>query len=580
VHRMHHLFVIGLLLTLPSCGRQDEARELRRREAQAYELEEQVDAVDKAMPFLPMLLRLDRGPIMRDFVNQVNSWAISQPEVSPWSKSKLLEKLPPELVATDFCKRLDRIEFAELESEYLAQCKLMKDVGRWVLERPYRDSLFAPWLAEKMAMLPESDAILLEQTMKLFDWTVRNVALEGSAKDIEALIRDPGFPISDLGSGYRALPWQSMIFGRGDALQKSRVFTQLLFQQGISSVILSLPDTSPGSSEKDRLLWCIGVPIADEIYLFEMRLGIPLPLADQAAVATLREARSNPAVLRRAKLPGRFDYPVSADDLKNVVALLDIEPFAIGQAMKALEGRLAGEARMKLSIDADKIAEDIRSIEPTLETELWNLPWLSQLYNRNLRDRIGDLSPFSLKYMAEFGAYLNESIVQQARMAHFQGNFETTVDAIGAPRRYMTIRIDEATLAKLAHDTDVQRELQVLRRSNEKQEEFQFRVQQAQQFYRTAKLDSNAFLGFLQFDLDNIDAATDWLDNRLLQIEGTERWKAQARYLLGRCCEAQGQNTEAIGWYKSEGSLQEAGNRIRIRLLEKGAAAASDSKNR
>lgn len=175
---------------------------------------------------------------------------------------------------------------------------------------------------------------------------------------------------------------------------------------------------------------------------------------------------------------------------------------------------------------------------------------------------------------------MNESIVQEARMAHFQGQFESTLDTIGAPKKYMSIRIDEATLAKLVYDTDVQGQLQVIRRSNEKQEEFQFRVHQAQQFYRTAKLDSNAFLGFLQFDLDNLDAATDWLDNRLLQIEGTERWKAQARYLLGRCCELQGKRTEAVGWYKSEGSPQEAGNRIRIRLLERGNAEPLESQNR
>ncbi len=565
---------------MPSCWHQNEARELRRREAQAYESEEQIDAVDKAMPFLPMLLRLDRGPILRDFINQVNSWAIAQPETASWKRSSLLDNLPTELLSSDFGKRLDRIEFGDLESEYLAQSKLMKDVGRWVLERPYRDSLFAPWLTEKMAMLPDVEAIRLEQAMKLFDWTVRTVAMEGSSKDIEALIRDPIPPLSDVGIGYRALPWQTMIFGRGDALQRSRVFTQLLFQQNIAAVILAMPDSSNGNSEKDLLLWCIGVPIANEIYLFEMRFGLPLPLGDQAKVATLRDARSNPATLRRAKLPGRFDYPVDVEDLQHVVALLDVEPFAMSRGMKALEDRLAGETRMKLAIDTDDIVARIRASDPDLNTRLWHLPWMSQVYSRELRARIGDLSPFSIKYMAEYGAYMNESVVQQARMAHFQGQFDSTLDAIGAPKKYMSIRIDEATLAKLVYDTDVQQELQVIRRSNEKQEEYQFRVQQAQQFYRTAKLDSNAFLGCLQFDLDNIDAATDWLDNRLLQIEGTERWKAHAKYLLGRCCEAKGQWTEAVGWYKSEGSPQEAGNLIRIRLLERIHSEQRESKIR
>ncbi len=572
--------MVALLFMMPSCWHDEEARELRRREAQAFESEEQIDAVDKAMPFLPMLMPFERGPILRDFVNQVNSWAIVQPVQTSWKRSSLLDGLPASLLSTDFGKRLDRIEFADLESEYLAQCKLMRDVGRWVLERPYRDPLFAPWLAQKAASLPETEAVRLEQAMKLFDWTIRNVALEGAPKDIEALIRDPLPPLSDLGAGYRGLPWQTMMFGRGDALQRSRVFTQLLFQQDIAAVLLAFPDTAAGSNNDDRLLWCVGVPIADEIFLFETRFGLPLPMGDQAAMATLREARSNPTILRRAKLPGRFDYPVTVEDLPRAIALLDVEPFAMGRGMKALEDRLTGEHRMKLSMDVDDVAAKLRAIDPDLVVQLWQLPWLAQIYNRDLRGRIHDLSPFSIKYMAEFGAYMNESIVHEARMAHFGGQFDSTLDNAAAPRKYMDIRVDEGTLAKLVYDTDIQRQLQVLRRSNEKQEEFQFRVMQAQQFYRTAKLDSNAFLGILQFDLDNLDAAVDWLDNRLLQIEGSERWTAHAKYLLGRCCEAQGQTTEAVGWYKSEGVPQEAGNRIRIRLLEKVKAEKSESRDR
>ncbi|MDZ4852916.1 MAG: hypothetical protein SGI77_26820 [Pirellulaceae bacterium] len=564
-----YLVVFVLLASLPSCWHREDARELRRREARTVENEEHVDTIDKAMAFLPMLLRFDRGPILRDFINQVNTWALAQPMQPGWKHSSMVDKLPATLLETDIAKRLDRIEFADLESEYLSQCKLMKDVGEWVLERPYRDPLFAPWLTQQMAKLSGVDATRLEHTMKLFDWTVRNVALEGAAKDIEAMIRDPLQPITDIGVGYRALPWQTMMVGRGDALQRTRVFSQLLFQQDIPAIQLALPDPATGATGSDRLLWCIGVPIANEIYLFEMRFGLPLPTANQAEVSTLREARTNASVLRRAKLPGWFDYPVASSDLPRLIALLDVEPFALGVGMKALEERLTGEYRMKLSMNVDEIVAKLNSIDPDLSVQLWTLPWLAQLYNRNVRSRIHDLSPFSLKYAGEYGAYMNESLVQQARMAHFRGEFDTNLDVVGAPTKYMSIRTDEGTLAKLAYDSDIQRQLHVIRGMNEKQEAFQYRIQLAQQFYRTAKLDSNAFLGFLQFDLENIDAAKDWLDNRLLKIEGTERWRAHARYLLGRCCEEDGEVHDAIEWYKYEGTPQEAGNRIRVRLLEK-----------
>ena len=580
MQRPYYFLIIAFLIGTPSCFRNGESRQPRHRESEAFESDDQTDSIDRAMPFVPMLMRFERGSILKDFNNQLNSWALKQTAPTSWKRSSLLASFPESLLSTDFGARLDRMEFADLESEYLAQCKLMKDVGQWIVERPYRDSLFAPWMIQQFDKLPQSDAIRLEQTLKIFDWTIRNISLEGTPKDIEALVRDPILPLSDIGAGYRMLPWQTMMIGRGDAIQRSRVFTQLLFQLDIPAVVLALPDKATTSTENDRLLWCVGVPIGGEIYLFETRFGIPLPVADQAAVATLREAKTNASILRRAKLPGRFEYPVSIGDLSKAIALIDVEPFAIGVSAKALEERLTGEYRMKLSIDTDRVIESLRAIDPELKVQLWQLPWLAQLYNRKIRSQINDLSAFSINYMAEFGAYFNESIVQEARMAHFRGEFNSTIDMDGAPKKYMNIRIDEGTLAKLEYDTDVQRQLQIIRRGNEKFEEFHYRIQMSQQFYRTAKLDSNAFLGMLQFDLNNLDAAEDWLDHRLLKIQGTERWRAHARYLLGRCFEERGKTAEAIEWYKNEGSPQEAGNRIRVRLLEKKAKLNADQPER
>jgi hypothetical protein len=73
----------------------------------------------------------------------------------------------------------------------------------------------------------------------------------------------------------------------------------------------------------------------------------------------------------------------------------------------------------------------------------------------------------------------------------------------------------------------------------------------------------------LQFDLQNLEASTNWMDQRLLQIDGTERWRPQARYILGRAYEQKKEFDESFSWYKMDGSPQEAGNRIRMRLLEK-----------
>jgi hypothetical protein len=580
---------LALLCTvlLTGCFQDDGARELRQREARVNQ--EQIEASDElstTFQALPVLGRFDRDYQMREFCNATNAWgSLKSPHVV-WQAPWLLKSLPSAVQDSDIAKRLTRFEMTAAESEYLWQCKLCKQIGHWVIQRPYRDSLFVPWLEETKKKLPEEAANQLEIALKLFDWTVRNIALEGQANDIETAPIDPSSPSNDNQLGYRTLPWQTILFGHGDSVQRGRVFTQLLFQQGLSAFYIAIPSDDP-AKKGQRSLWAIGVPIHDAIYLFEPRFGLPLPLADEAAVSTWAQAKSDPSVLRRAKLPGRFDYPTTANDLSRAIVLLDIEPFAMGLAMRILEDSLAGENRIRLIEDVDKLQARLTAIAPELTIELWSMPWLAQIFNQMIRQQVKDRTPFGITYQVERSAYLYETVLWDARLSHFRGEFETTLDINGAPNRYMSSRIDEASLEKLPYDVETQYSLQIVRLPNEKQEEFQFRIHQMQQSFRFTKLDSHFFLGSLQFDIGNWNASIDWMDERLLQIAGTEKWQPHAKYILARAFEQKAnvgsaneksaKNSEesssaraqALQWLKCENVPQEAGNRIRARLLEK-----------
>ncbi len=515
-----------------------------------------------------MIGRLERDQVLKEFTGQVNSWGSIQTLPEKHDHQKLLGTLPPPVMTLDFAKRLDRFELGDIESEYLWQSKVFRDIGRWVVAKPYRDPVFAPWLEKQKVALKSDDALKLEHALKLFDWTIRNVSMEGNAADVEKLVVDPSSPNNDNQIGYRTLPWLTALFGHGDVIQRARVFTQLLFQQNIPSFMIAVPSDKPGE-KTTRRLWAIGVPIGEEIYLFEPRFGLPVPNADEPEVATLRQARADRNILRRCKLPGRFDYPIGAEDLANAVALLDIEPPALGVAMQLLEDRLTGDRRMKISVDADSIAKEINRIDPKLTVELWSMPWLAQFYNRLTRQQVKDKTPVGIGYQVVNAAYVYETLFNDARLTHFRGDFETTLDVNGAPNKYMASRIDDATLEKLAYDEDVQRQLQVLRQPNEPQEEYVARMNQFRQSFRAAKVDSNFFLGALQFDLENWDASIDWLDERLLRLAGSERWHPQAFYLLARCYEQKRDIGAALERLRTEKVPQEAGNRIRVRLLER-----------
>lgn len=525
------------------------------------------DPIREAFRYLPQLIRLDRTVALRQIQSELNTWATTVVEQSQWKSPELLNSVSGSLRTIDFSNRMTVLKFGEPECEYLLQCQMMRDVSKWVLERPYHDNLYKAWLEKKKVAMPEGDWLALETTMKLFDWTICNVGIDGQAKDIERLTVNAEMPIHDQAPIYRQLPWQTLNFARGDTWQRARVFTQLAFACGIDSMILALPSPSGATEDAALRLWCVGVPIGNEIYLFEPQWGLPFPSQIDDGVTTLRETKSNPAVLRRAKIPGFFEYPVEPKDLGGLVALVDAEPFAVGKTMFTLEKSLTGDNRVRISMDADGFEKKINDIDPKLSVRLWNVPWIAHVYNQSVRERLNEQSAFSLNHIGTFGAYITDTPISRARSLHLTGKFKRTDEAAGALRSYMDVRVDEQTLKELEFDRNIQMMLGVVRHPDATPEAFKFQVEQARVFFRRSKFDVAAFLAMICFDSDQADTSIDWLSKRLIAIPGTDRWHAHAHYLLGRSYEMKGSTEAALEEYKFENSPQAAGNRIRIRKL-------------
>ncbi len=555
------------------------AKRLQDIQVKLGQNKEKRDAIREAFRYLPQLIRQDRSAAMKGIRTDLNYWSKNVVESDSWKPSALLESVSGKLRTIDFSTRMNKLEFGEPECEFLLQCQMMKDVGKWVVERPYRDSLFTHWLESQKTVLTADDWNQLETTLKLFDWSVCNVGIEGQSKDAMRLVTNSELPYNDSAPTYRQLPWQTMMFGRGDTWERARVFTQLAFIQGIDCVVLALPSLSGATENASLRLWCIGVPIGGELYLFEPQWGLPIPIQSKDGIATLREAKENPDILRRAKLPGRFEeYPVTQADLKNLVALIDAEPFALGRTMHTLERSITGENRVRLSMDTDALEKRLTKIEPNFSIRLWNVPWIAHAYNQSVRERLNDKSPFSMSYIEAFGAFIMDTPICRARTLHFKGQFDNTVEATGALRSYMDVRVDEQTLKDMEFDKEIQASLGVVKQPGEPMENFQFRVAQARQYFRRSKFDVAIFLAMLNCDLGKLDTANDWLQKRLLMTAGTERWHAHAHYLLGRNYEQQEKTAEAFKEYEFENSPQEAGNRIRIRLRKALEATAAGPK--
>ena len=127
---------MALLVCLVGC---DDAnrRLLQQIQVKQVQGKERRDSIRDAFRYLPQLIRLDRTAALKEIRYQLNTWSSSVSEQSTWKSSGLLDSVSGALRTIDFSKRLTKLEFGEPECEFLLQCQMMKEVGKWVVERPY-----------------------------------------------------------------------------------------------------------------------------------------------------------------------------------------------------------------------------------------------------------------------------------------------------------------------------------------------------------------------------------------------------------------------------------------------------------
>ncbi len=532
--------------------------------------------IGEAMRYLPKVSQLERDAAVREITLQLNAFLSSSEslagaktttDLQPW-----LEQLPGDLTAGPWVKHLSQLLTDHRDCEYLLQSRLFQDTARWVVSLPYRDPLFAGWLDDQVDQLGSEAGGQLLEAAQLFDWSVRNVWASGEAAGISELIVDSSESSAGLPAqpppGAARLPWQTLLFGQGDAIERGRVFSQLAFQRSIPVVWLGKEPKQPGEPNR---LWCLAVPINDQLYLFDPRLGLPIPGPGGVGIATLSQARQDSSVLRRARLPGLFDYAVTSADLDQLVAWLDVEPISLAESMRRLEGQLIGDLRMRLAVDPTQLADAVRTAAADLQVRLWSLPWRAQQHNQWLREQLRETSVLTFNYQRQYAMFLStegkSGSFGRARRLHLRGIAESSKLEEGAANMYMQGRVAEELLTQLPFDPKVQMELGIRRALGEDETNWRMRAEISQEALRQAKQSTSYFLAQLQFCEGNFGSSRDWLEKRLLPVAGTERWHPASWYLLGRIAELNRDLTAVEDYYRRQNTPQEAGNRLRLRLL-------------
>ncbi len=279
-------------------------------------------------------------------VERLNQWLRSiprggRPKAGEWAPPKLLASAP------ETVRKLPELQVATLrdgmlqpwEGRLLQESLWMRDISQWARG---------------------TEATPLARATKLFDWTVRNLALVEPAA---ALPRRP---------------WQLLIHGQSTAAGRAWVFAELCRQQRLTPCVIEIPL----GEGKPAWLWC-GVVIDKQIHLYDPQLGLPLsgdaapeaPVSEKLGyVATLADVVKDPALLAKNDVKG-FTYPITAENIEARKFYVVGDTLSLSQRAAALEQRMTGDNAVTLTAAIDTHAEQVAAAAEGATVALWPHPW-------------------------------------------------------------------------------------------------------------------------------------------------------------------------------------------------------------
>jgi tetratricopeptide (TPR) repeat protein len=290
--------------------------------------------------------------MLRDSLSQ---WLAHNSPAGRWLPDPFLKEVPAEALqglGYDSAAEQQLKTFTSEDARIIQGAAWMRDISNGV-----RSQLAAE---RREGVIPSLDI-----AAGLFDWTMRHVALD--EEDVPA----------------PELAWETLLWGRGKWQSRAWVFMELCRQQGLETGVLAYRDPEkPGAKEKPNYrLWLVAVLLtrqdgdqkeANDIYLFDPKLSLPLPGPGGKGIATLTQAIEQPETLKQLDT-GVRSYPVKPADLKEMVVLLDPSPHLVSRRMQMLESELRGQDKLVLTSNLSRLADRFRRAKHVTAVKPW--PW-------------------------------------------------------------------------------------------------------------------------------------------------------------------------------------------------------------
>ena len=578
--------VVLAAITLLGCEQSTQPRRIRRTASAGGQPSTQ--QFTRAMDYVARLEEFEQGQATTQVAYNLNRWIETVEIEKDWTPDPLTKRLPREIRNSLIAQDFDRLQVNVEDVQTLLEASWLHDIA----ERASKREISSP-IAEMATLgnegLEDFEQEQLTVAMRLFDWTVRNIQLEETLPFPEDPVAAPsadgtmsarqasppkrGIP----GPGYQHFPHQVLVYGRGDALERARIFILLARQQEIDVVMLAFPGRTTPPRPRP---WLPAVLIGDQLYLFDIELGLPIPGPD-GGIATLEEVLDDPKLLSDLDVGTDFTYR-RLPTRGGILALVDASPEATALRMQIIERGMSAENRFVLTTRPTELAERLKKCKGIEDVTIWRVPYETIWYQQAFAARIQSQEETALReYMSRYQVFdmpTSVSPLVRGRQLHFRGRFEGDDDNKGAKQLYMESRLPNAKIEQIATSREMQKELGIL--GNEPEQEYIFRnkIITVTMMVEQSKFNASYWLGLAQYDTDRLDAAKEWFDGRTLKAAPDGPWTFGARYNLGRTYEAQGKIEDARALHLQESdSPQQHGNLLRARLLGRALRDSSDS---
>ena len=154
---------------------------------------------------------------------------------------------------------------------------------------------------------------------------------------------------------------QNLLYGHGDVWQRMRLFTLMARQQGIEVVTLAFPGRTipPAATSSGRPASYCKTNFSCSTYDLEFpsraKIGREFP--------HLRpEILAHASQLKNLEIDEKHPYQIDAQDLKEVVALVDVVGANLAQRTQVAEQQLVGESRTILTVPITALAANLARV--------------------------------------------------------------------------------------------------------------------------------------------------------------------------------------------------------------------------